>query len=213
MSKTNYAYDVLKKQILSGKYSPGEEISEKIIQEELNISRTPIREALQTLQKEGFIEILPRKSIRVAPVTFHLMEEIYDTRLTLEPELFRRACGKIPDKILLYIRDKMMNPPQNFVGVDQAFYFNYLDNEFHTSILPYANNHFLSDALAITFDHEIQFRNILFNASMNDICTKEHVAIINALLQRSETDVVKWATIHVENARKKAFLHFFDHNV
>ena len=213
MSKTDYAYDIIKEQIISGQLKPSEELSEKVFQEKLSISRTPIREAFQALHHEGFIEIHPRKSILVAPVTFHLLEQIFDTRIMLEPQLFRRACGKIEDEKLLDMRWRLLNPPDHMSSREQEVYYNNLDLELHSSVVPYINNHFIENTFQIVQDHERRIRNILFNIDTNSLVIEDHVSIINALLQRSDDEIVSRVTIHLENARKKAFLYFFDHTI
>lgn len=210
MSKTAFAYDMIKQMILSGKIQPLEELSEKDFQDALQVSRTPIREALQILEHEGLVEIHPRKNIQVAPISFHLLEEVYDTRLTLEPKFFQRACGQIPDETLIDFRNRFRNAPEDLSDTEFAAYYNSLDAEFHSLVLPYANNHFLADALSFVLNHELRIRNIMFNAESNDLCIDEHVAIINALLQRSGEDTYELVRYHVDTARKKAFLHFFD---
>ncbi len=213
MSKTGYAYEIIKQQIISGELKPLEELSEKTFQEKLSVSRTPIREAFQTLHHEGFIEIHPRKSILVAPVTFHLLEQIFDTRIVLEPQLFKRACGKIEDEKLLNLRWKLQNPPEGMSSYDQAIYYNNLDMELHSSVVPYINNQFIEYTFRIVQDHETRIRNILFNIDTNPSVIEEHISIINALLQRSEAETEARVITHTENARKKAFLYFFDHTI
>ncbi|MEY8338538.1 GntR family transcriptional regulator [Lachnospiraceae bacterium 62-35] len=213
MSKKGRAYDIIKQQIISGTLKPLEELSEKVFQEKLNISRTPIREAFQALQYEGFIEIHPRKSILVAPITFHLLEEVFDTRLLLEPQLFKRACGKISDDDLLNLRQDLLNPPDSLNDYEQCVYYNNLDMRLHSSVVPYIHNQFLENTYKAVQDHETRIRNILFNIDTNPSVIKEHVSIINALLQRSDAEVESQVIIHTENARKKAFLYFFDHTI
>lgn len=213
MSKTTDAYEAIKRLILSGELLPLEELSEKDLQEKLEVSRTPIREAFQMLQRESFLDIYPRKRIVVAPITIHLLEEVYDTRMILEPQFFKRACGKIPDEKLLGLRSALLNPPDSLSGSEQSKYYNDLDSELHSSVTPYINNHFLENVFRIIQDHEIRIRNILFNTQTNQAVIDEHLAIINALLQRSESELETQVIIHTENARKKAFLHFFDHQI
>lgn len=210
MSKAASAYNMIKQMILSGRLQPLEELSEKDFQEALNVSRTPVREAFQQLEHEGLVEIHPRKSIVVAPISFHLLEEIYDTRLTLEPKFFASACGQIPDDTLIGFRSRFRNAPKDLSPSEYAAYYNSLDAEFHSLVLPYANNRFLADALASVLNHELRIRNIMFNADTNELCVDEHVAIINALLQRSKEDTAELVRYHVDNAKKKSFLHFFD---
>ena len=213
MSKTNYAYHSIKEKILSGEFPPEKELSEKELQNDLHVSRTPIREAFQTLQHEGFIIIHPRKNIIVSPITVELLTEIYDTRIMLEPLLFKRACGKISDAKLMELRQALLSPPENMKAEEQCSYYNIIDKDFHSCVLPYANNRFLAEAISTVLDHEERLRNTLFNIETNDAVVEEHISIINALLERSEDVLMEQVRIHVENAKKKAFRYFFNGNI
>lgn len=210
MSKTNYAYHSIKEKILSGEFPAEKELSEKELQSTLNVSRTPIREAFQMLQREGFIIIHPRKSIMVAPITVELLTEIYDTRIMLEPLLFKRACGRISDAKLMEFRKALLFPPGDMKPEEQCTYYNIIDKEFHRCVLPYANNRFLAEAMSTVLDHEERLRNTLFNIETNDAVVEEHISIINALLERSEDVLEEQVHIHVQNAKKKAFRYFFN---
>ncbi len=210
MSKTNYAYQRIKEKILSGEFPPEKELSEKELQDALDVSRTPIREAIQMLQREGFIIIHPRKNIIVSPITVELLTEIYDARIMLEPLLFKRACGKVSDEKLMEFRRALTSPPENMRAEEQCSYYNIIDKEFHRCVLPYANNRFLAEAMSGVLDHEERLRNTLFNIKTNDTVVEEHVSIINALLERAEDTLDEKVLIHVQNARKKAFRYFFN---
>lgn len=67
-AKSDIAYEIIKEKIIKGELQPLSDISEEALQQELNISRTPIREAIQKLSKEGFVYIYARKGTLVSPV-------------------------------------------------------------------------------------------------------------------------------------------------
>lgn len=210
-SKTDFAYKVIKEKILSGELPPPTTISEEALQAELKISRTPIREALRTLRKEGFVEIYPRKGIIVAPISLDLLKDIYDVRLAIEPIVARRACGKIPDEVLHKFKDKLINPPKSLVqDAELSRYYNTLDSELHRALSKYAQNRFFTESMALVADHERRIRNMTFNPATNDVVTAEHLAMIDALLARDEQTLAELATHHVENAKKKAFYRILD---
>ena len=80
-----YAYNEIKDKIVNCIYAPGSLLNEQILASELNISRTPIREALSHLQEEGLITIMPKKGILVSNITISDMSQIYQVRLEVEP--------------------------------------------------------------------------------------------------------------------------------
>jgi GntR family transcriptional regulator, rspAB operon transcriptional repressor len=74
----------LREAILSGELQPGEPISQVKLAQEMGVSRTPLREAIRMLQREGLLEGEPNKRIVVAPFSVEDMEELYALRITVE---------------------------------------------------------------------------------------------------------------------------------
>lgn len=87
--------DYLRQEMESGNLKPGDRINEKEICQKLGVSRTPIREALIQLEREGFVEISPRKSIRVKKLTLEEIEDIYQIIGALESEAAEIACDRL----------------------------------------------------------------------------------------------------------------------
>lgn len=86
---TSKVMDYLKKQILvSKKYKKGDKIIESQIAEELNISRSPVREAIQRLESQGLVTTIPRKGAFVTQFSIKEMEEIYALRYLLEGSIY-----------------------------------------------------------------------------------------------------------------------------
>ncbi len=87
-------YDVLKKRIVEGEMSPESQIAEAALQEELSVSRTPLRRALNQLADEGLVTIYPQFGSFVAPISLEAAEQAQFVRQHLE-------CGLIPDIVAL----------------------------------------------------------------------------------------------------------------
>ena len=85
--KKDIAYNAILEKINSAEYPAQTYIDEQVLAEELNTSRTPIREALMELAKEGYIEILPKRGIIVLPFTYQNAMDIFQTRTLIEPWL------------------------------------------------------------------------------------------------------------------------------
>ncbi len=77
-------HDHLRKAILNGELGPGEELSQVQLAKGLGVSRSPLREALRLLQREGLVQAEPNRKMRVAGVSLPAMEETYMARITLE---------------------------------------------------------------------------------------------------------------------------------
>ena len=87
-------YENLKQQIISGKLEPNKHLLEAELSEMMKISRAPIREALNILEKEGFVTIIPRKGAKVSSISREEVENIWEIRSVLEPYAARNAAQK-----------------------------------------------------------------------------------------------------------------------
>ena len=90
-------FEHLRQEILDGNLRPNDRLIERDIAAKLNVSRTPIREALRKLETEGFVEHLPRKGIVVRGLNITEIEEIYDIRRELECLVVRKAISTITE--------------------------------------------------------------------------------------------------------------------
>lgn len=113
MSKTDtyFIYKKIKEKILNCEYKPGQFLSEKEIVEEFNTSRTPVREALKTLDGQGLIKIIPNKGIQISALTRRKLIQIYEIRRILEPVSIKQAYRNMKSKDMDYLSalDKRLN--------------------------------------------------------------------------------------------------------
>ena len=91
-------YDYLSRELERGSLKPGDTIDEKELCERLNVSRTPIREALIQLETEGFVKILSRRHIYVNELNLDDIENIYQVIGALEAAAAERALERMTDK-------------------------------------------------------------------------------------------------------------------
>ena len=86
--------DELRRLVITGELAPGTRIVEDRLAARLGVSRNPVREALQALAAEGFVDILPRRGAVVAQVTQEEAEDLFDVRAALEPLAARLAARR-----------------------------------------------------------------------------------------------------------------------
>jgi DNA-binding GntR family transcriptional regulator len=89
-------HDQIRDSILRGELAPGTVVSQVSLARELGVGRTPLREALRMLQREGLIEAETNRRVRVAPFSVEDLEQLYSMRITLEALACRRS---VPDLI------------------------------------------------------------------------------------------------------------------
>jgi DNA-binding GntR family transcriptional regulator len=90
-------HDRLKQLILDGEFPAGQPLVERTLAERLGVSRTPVREALFRLEREGLVKVIEGKGALVASYTIDDLIEIYQIREGLEPLAARLACPHITD--------------------------------------------------------------------------------------------------------------------
>lgn len=88
-------YAQIKNAILSGAMAPSERLVESTLAAQLNASRTPLRQALLALEKEGLLERLPQGGLRVPPFSVREVKELYELRAVLESFAARRAAERV----------------------------------------------------------------------------------------------------------------------
>ena len=89
------AYDILRQAIITNKLAPGARLLEEHLARELNVSRTPLREALKVLENEGFVQRLLSGGYQVALLSDKELDNLYSIRLVLEGLAARQAAQHI----------------------------------------------------------------------------------------------------------------------
>ena len=206
-SKADEAYNIIKEKIVNLQLQPSADISEEKLIQELNISRTPIREALQKLAKDGFVIVYPRKGTIVADITLDLINSIYEIRILNEPHMSRIACMKIHDEWIQRMKAGFLSFGEQ--DVDIAGYIR-LDYELHTELTRHTNNIFLKNLFKVVNDHNHRIR--IQTSRRNDVYGRyiqEHLEIIKALEGRNEAAVEEAVRTHILTAKREAFDYFY----
>ena len=92
-SRTVAVQEAIKRAILAGEFTPGQQLVETDLAEKLGVSKTPVREALKTLAGAGMVTMSPYKGATVRRVTSDDARHLYDVRLILEPEALVRSIA------------------------------------------------------------------------------------------------------------------------
>src|SRR3989338_7128854 len=92
--------DALRDSIMQGQLKPGVKISEPALASQFGISRTPVREAFRQLDSEGFLQVLPRRGARVAPLSEKDVREFYEIKALLEGQAARLATSRLSENEL-----------------------------------------------------------------------------------------------------------------
>ena len=183
--------------------APGTFISEKIISEILNISRTPVREAFSRLEKINFIEIYPQKATRVSLIDINIIDEMSFMRRTLEKEIIKIVCNKRAEKDLELLNDNIDKYKKNIKNNDLYKLLD-IDNNFHKILFLIDNKKLAYYIVKDSMKHLNRAR--IFNIiemDKNETLTnrnrtlKEHQDILQAVKERNSKKAVSLIETHL----------------
>lgn len=195
---TQKAYDFIYHEILSGKKKLGEPISEAEIAGTLEMSRSPVREALKLLEMQGIIVHYQNRGTFVTDITRKDVAEIFELRILLELKALPNACKYMDDAVLERLKRNIENlneksKPEDYFKANTAL---------HHTIVNYSGNNRL-----VNFYETLSMQIALVNrisarqSSHFRESRKEHLAIIEALAGRDEEAAAKCLSTHLENVR------------
>jgi DNA-binding GntR family transcriptional regulator len=183
--------------ILQGQLPPGSRVKDTDLSEDLQVSRTPVREALLRLVKEGFLENLVGRGFIVRPLTSQEVRDIYPIIWTLET-LALRTSAPLPHKSVESfekISVEMEGPQSDFIRLIE------LDKEWHKTLLLGCSNQRLLDMIrdlkAIVFRYEYAFMQ---NRELVEISIREHREISKTLFAQGCEAVVPLLVRHWETS-------------
>ena len=145
---TDRAYAELEEMIVTLRLEPGTVLSEAVLARLLKIGRTPIREALQRLSRDGLVNIMPRRGILVSEINLHSQLRLLEVRRELERLMARAAAERASDEErtkFSTIADSMKRA--SLEADDMAFMR--LDQEFNALISTSARNEFASRSMGL----------------------------------------------------------------
>lgn len=199
-SKKAIVYENLKKRIITHSLKQGDPLNESILSKELKTSKTPIREAFQQLEKEGFIENIPGKGSFVSRISIQDIREIFEIREILECEVVKRAALKnAPDKIE-GIKKKFETESNEDKNARDHFK---AGDRIHTFIFESFGNRRLLEYYKRIQEHIIRMRLNFFSElhpERSEQSFKEHLEIMDALIAQDPQRAEKGMRDHLRNS-------------
>lgn len=198
-------YQTLRTSILSGELPPGDRLVETQLATQLEVSRTPIREALRQLQREGLVAVDSSGGLRVISVSVSDAVHLYDCRIALEEAAVRDACLNASDLTLDELQQSIAQSEravQREASTLNTFEMLNLDYQFHRKIAESTGNPWLTDLLDQVFDKMMLLRvqTTRHNPRVLEIC-HEHRQICGAIASRDPATAIASITEHL-NASK-----------
>jgi DNA-binding GntR family transcriptional regulator len=198
------AYQIIKEAIIYGTFAEGEMIPERRAKEELGISRTPFREAIQALEAEGWVYTIPYKGAFVSPITRKDMEDLFELRILLETFIGQKIQDKLTSKHQLKLQ-LFMEEMKEAVELSKLDLFIRLDRVFHHYLASLSENNRLITVYEQTLDLMRRMgMRALQQELRNEEVLKEHQAIIDSFQTGNvETSLLS----HLENTKIALLSH------
>jgi DNA-binding GntR family transcriptional regulator len=200
-SKKLLVYEVLKQRIISQAMKPGEPINEGSLSQELDLSTTPIREAIQRLERESFIENIPGKGNFVSNITIQDLRELFEIREMLECEAIKRAATKCdPEKVAEIRRAFERSRKSSLNGSHRRFS---AGEHIHIFIFESLGNRRLLEIYRRLHDHIARHRNFFFSDTHEgrpEKSYREHLEILDALAAQDPARCEHAMRTHLRNS-------------
>ncbi len=206
---TERIYHELKARIFDFQLLPGDRFSENEVAESMQVSRTPVREALTRLQREGFVEVSFRSGWQVKPFDFEQYEQLYDVRIVLEMAAVKRLCEMEPGPDLEQLKANWLVPESQ--RLDHGPTVCAMDERFHEQLVEATGNremarihHDVTERLRIV-------RRIDFTKRPRIEATyREHGEILRTIIKRRADEAQLLLKTHIEESKdevRKITLH------
>ena len=200
-SISDKAYEALSGLIINHKLKPGERLIEEQLAKEMGISRTPLRDAINRLAKDGFITLEPRKGASVREFKMEDVVEIYDIRMALEGLAARLSASQLDVDELSALKMKFASK--------EAKVLVKADTELHDLIIRKCGNKKLIHMLDNLYVHIQLFRVAGYcSKERSDLATLDHNAILDALMQGNGDLAEEIMRKHIQKTRDEIVQEF-----
>ena len=199
----NYVYNILKENIISARLKPGAQVSEQELADKLEVSRTPVREALIHLHQEELVEIIPQKGTYISKINEQSVEESRYMREILEVEITKLATENFSESYMFLLEENLHSQELCLKQKNYEKLFQY-DNEFHRIIYEGTNKMRIWDSiqnisgqlnrvriLGLTLDSE-EIWNLVYN---------EHKEIFNKIKNHEKEGLEQIVIRHLERGK------------
>lgn len=201
-------YETLLEAILSGRLASGSIVSEVSLAKQLDVSRTPVHDALRQLAKDGLVEQRAGRRAVIATFSKEDVYDIFEMRKLLEGEAARRAATRIDRATLAKLRAFADDLKGNRKASDWMAKWIDFDEQFHDAIAKASGSQRLwQDIVRYRLLHR-GFNKLSTNVDSLQQALAEHIAILDALEKRDPDTAAKTMLTHVSEWQAYFVNHF-----
>lgn len=200
-TKAAYAYTTLRERIVSGYYRPGEVLVITRLKDDLGVSESAVREAVNRLKGERLLEITPHTAVRVTELTLREAEEIFELRIALESMAACKAIGRLRPADREQLEAINAELLQHLLAGDIVA-ANECNNRFHDLLYRASGSQWLQTVIRQLSDYSQRLRASLLalGSERRDIQVVQHRAILDAIATGDPELVTAAVTQHLQTA-------------
>ncbi|MCY8602122.1 GntR family transcriptional regulator [Bacillus spizizenii] len=175
------ALEQIQKWIVEGILAPGEKINDDELAKALGVSRTPVREALQLLAVQGFVEMSPGKETRISQIEKNDVFKVYPPMAALQSTAAELAIENIESS---HLEEMAAINQQMKAAIDRNEIYEVLglDKTFHDVMIDAADNEYIRNFTSVLHMHILRLEYLFFKSPQNSI--EEHEQIIQACKEK-----------------------------
>ncbi len=184
------AYEELRNAIISLDLKPGEILREHELQEEFEVGRTPLRDAIRRLANEGLITVIPRQGTYVSEVKLSEVQDVLELREHLEPFAAELAAQRRSQKDIDLLEKALQ------MHEERKRYSFEIDLELHSLVAEASKNAHIAETLTLLHLHSVRMFRLAGSSrqSLQDIL-REHREIVEAI-EESDAEAAQKASLH-----------------
>ena len=202
------AYNEIKEKIVNCTFAPGSFLDSAYLVQLLEMSRTPIREAITRLEQEGLVQVVSQKGVLIQNVTLKNIRDTYSAREVIEPQMILRYGKEIGMETLLDCRKKL-EADMSELSIEEVVE---LDDLLHKVIMYASNNDYFISFFQSLCD---QNRRIQYmTKSLTERRAKNqnaHLEILELLIEEDYEKASIMMEKHLKNSMEEAFQHMMEH--
>lgn len=196
-------YEQLKEKIITLHFLPGQYLNEGALCAMLGAGRTPVHQALQRLELERLVEIMPRKGVIVQPDSIAEILKILDSRVTVEAELARNAAEQATPADAEELKTLARRGYGNGQPADVDTFITG-DRAFHEKFANMAGNVVLSEFARSLHERSIRYWYLHLWQTMDTKATiRQHSAIADMIAKGDSDGAAKAVRDHIESLRER----------
>lgn len=196
----DYAFRILKDNIVSLELEPGTAISENELAMELGISRTPVREAIIDLAKNSIIETYPQRGSYVALIDSKMVEEARFLRRVLDIAVIEAACD-VDDPEMIAKLEENVQLQEFYLEKNDADKIFVLDNEFHKHIYTLAKKDLIFEMRSTMMIHFDRVRTLSVETVKDMKIVNDHRGMLEAIKNKDKELAVALVDKHLSRYR------------